>query len=162
MANRKPEKMKNLLRMALGFALVMLPAPHAALAASSTVNFNVKLAVAPACTVSATDLNFGTFTGSIPANTAATAVATVTCNIGTTYAMSFTAGANPAAAVGTIVANMANGANPTIPANLRVSIASRIGTGASVAINIRGRIVAAVTRPPVGTYSVRQAIYVLY
>ncbi len=142
--------------------LAILAAASGALAASATSNFNVKVTVNTACTVSATDLNFGTFTGSIPAGTTGSSSATVSCNKGTSYALSFLTGAGPAVAVGTAVANMANGANPTIPASLTVSTTAQTATGGNDNTAINGTIVAAVPNPAVGTYTVAQAIYVLY
>ena len=142
--------------------LAMLAAASGALAASATSNFNVKVTVNTACTVSATDLNFGTFTGSIPAGTTGSSSATVSCNKGTSYALSFLTGAGPAVAVGTAVANMANGANPTIPASLTVSATGQTASGGNDNTTINGTIVAAVPNPAVGTYTVAQAIYVLY
>ena len=132
------------------------------MAASATQNFNVKVTVNTACTVSATELNFGTFTSFIPANTKATSTATVSCNEGTSYALSFVTGAGPAAADGTATASMANGANPTIPASLKVVETAQTASGGDDVTTIKGKIVAAVTSPAVGTYTVSQAIYVLY
>ncbi len=142
--------------------IVMLATANGAFAASATSNFNVKVTVNTACTVSATDLNFGSFTGSIPAGTTGSSTATVACNKGTSYALSFATGAGPAAATGTATANMANGANPTIPANLTVSTTAQTATGGNDNTTINGTIVAAVTNPAVGTYTIAQAIYVLY
>lgn len=154
--------MKNFIRTIILSAVAAAPFSNAAMAANATQNFNVKVTVNTACTVSATDLNFGTFTGSIPANTTGISTATVSCNKGTAYALSFVTGAGPASAVGTATANMANGANPTIPANLTVSNASQLASGGNDATAINGKIVAAVSNPAVGTYTVAQAIYVLY
>ncbi len=142
--------------------IAILAAANGAFAASATSNFNVKVTVNTACTVSATDLNFGSFTGSIPAGTTGSSTATVSCNKGTSYALSFATGAGPAAATGTATANMANGANPTIPANLTVSTTAQSATGGNDTTTINGTIVAAVTNPAVGTYTIAQAIYVLY
>ncbi len=154
--------MKILNCTAILLAFATLPFSSSAMAASATQNFNVKVSVNTACTVSATDLNFGTFTGSIPANTTGTSSATVSCNKGTSYALSFATGAGPAAATGSATANMATGANPTIPASLTVLTTAQTATGGSDTTTINGKIVAAVTNPAVGTYTVAQAIYVLY
>ena len=142
--------------------LAMVVAANGAFAASSTSNFNVKVTINTACTVSATDLNFGTFTGSIPAATTGTSTATVSCNKGTSYALSFLTGAGPANATGTATANMANGANTPIPASLTVSTPAKIATGGNDTTTINGTIVAGVTNPAVGTYTISQAIFVLY
>jgi hypothetical protein len=135
----------------------MIAATNGAFAASATSNFNVKVTVATACTVSATDLDFGSFTGSIPANTVGTSTATVSCNKGTSYALSFAA-----TSTGTVTANMANGANPTIPAALTVATTAATATGGNDTATISGKIASAVTNPAVGTYTVAQAIYVIY
>lgn len=131
-------------------------------AASASTSFNTSVVVNRACTVAATDMDFGTFTGSIPANRTATSTATVSCNRGTAYALSFTVGAGPANATGTVTVNMANGTNPTIPANLTMSRATRTAGAGSASFTINGRIVNAVTQPAIGTYTVTRAIYVLY
>lgn len=141
--------------------LAFLAASNGAFAASATNSFNVKIVIASACTVSATDVNFGTVTGSIAANTTTTANATVTCNKNTPYALSFVTGAGPAAAVGTATATMANGAN-TIPVSLTMSAASQTATGGNDTTTITGKIVAAVPSPAVGAYTVAQSIFVLY
>jgi spore coat protein U-like protein len=146
----------------LSAALVAVAAmTHGAFAASATNSFNVKVTIAAACTVSAADVNFGTVTGSIAANTTTTANATVTCNKSTPYALSFVTGAGPANGVGAATATMANGAN-TIPVSLSMSAASQTATGGNDTTAITGKIVAAVNNPVVGTYTVVQSIYVLY
>ncbi|MDE2384026.1 MAG: spore coat protein U domain-containing protein [Alphaproteobacteria bacterium] len=142
--------------------IAFLAAANGAFAASATSNFNVKVTVNTACTVSATDLNFGSITGSIAAGTTGSSTATVSCNKGTSYALSFVTGAGPANAIGTATANMANGANPVIPASLTISNAAQTATGGNDNTTINGTIVSAVTNPAVGTYTVAQAIYVLY
>jgi spore coat protein U-like protein len=152
--------MRNYLLPAVGIA--MLASANGAFAASATSNFNVKVTVNTACTVAATDLNFGSFSGSIPAGTTGTSTASVSCNKGTSYALSFVTGAGPGAAVGTATANMVNGANPAIPASLSVATTAQTATGAVDNTTINGTIVAGVTNPAVGTYTVAQAIYVLY
>lgn len=151
--------MRKILIAAAGLAMIA-PANNA-FAASATNNFTVRVTVNAACTVAATDLNFGSFSGSIPAGTTGTSTATVSCNKGTTYALSFLTGAGPGSASGTATANMANGGN-TIPANLTVSTTSQTATGGNDATTINGTIVAAVTNPVVGNYTATQAIYVLY
>jgi spore coat protein U-like protein len=156
------ETVKVLLRAATLFALVAAPLPNTALAATATNTINVKVTVGTACTVSATDLNFGSFAVSIPANTTATSTATVSCTKGTSYALSFVFKNSLSAAKNTATVNMVNGANPTIPADLTVSTTIRTATGGNDVTTINGRIVAAVTNPALGTYTAPQAIYVLY
>ena len=141
--------------------LALLAASNGAFAASATNSFNVKVTIAAACTVSAADVDFGTITGSIAANTTTTANATVSCNKNTPYALSFVTGAGPAAAVGAAIANMA-GPGPAIPVNLTMSAASQTATGGSDLTTITGKIVAAVPNPVVGAYTVAQSIFVLY
>ena len=141
--------------------LALLAASNGAFAASANSSFNVKVQVNAACTVSAGDIDFGTITGSIAANTSTTSKATVSCNNGTSYGLSFVTGANPAAAVGAATATMANGAN-TIPVSLSMSAASQTATGGNDTTTITGKIVAAVSNPVVGSYTVAQSIFVLY
>ena len=143
-------------------SLALLAASNGAFAASAVSSFNVKVIIATACTVGAGDIDFGTITGSIAANTSVTSTATVSCNKNTSYGLSFVTGVGPAVAVGTAVASMANGANPTIPVNLSMSAASQTATGGSDTTTITGKIVAAVTNPVVGSYTVAQSIFVLY
>ena len=136
--------------------LALMAASNGAFAASANSSFNVLLKVAAACTVTAADLNFGTFTGSIPAATTGSSNATVTCNKNTPYSLSFAA-----TSTGTATATMANGTS-TIPANLTISTTSQTATGGADTTTINGTIVSAVASPVVGTYTVAQAIYVLY
>jgi len=152
--------MRKILLPVAGLALMV--AANGALAASNTSNFNVKVQVNAACTVTATDMNFGTFAGSIPASTA-TSTATVICNKGVPYALSLAAGTGVGGLTptATATASMANGAATPIPASLTVATASQTATGGSDATVINGSI-AAVTTPATGTYTVAQAIYVLY
>jgi spore coat protein U-like protein len=152
--------MRKILIAAAGLATIA--SANSVFAASATNNFTVRVTVNAACTVAATDLNFGSFSGSIPAGTTGTSTATVSCNKGTAYALSFVTGAGPANAVGTATANMTNGPGNTIPANLSVSTTSQTATGGNDATTINGTIVAAVTNPVVGNYTATQAIYVLY
>ena len=137
--------------------LAFVAATNGALAASATGSFNVSVTVTSACTVSATALNFGSFAGSIPAATTGSSNATVSCNKGVPYALSFTT----TAGTGTATATMANGA-ATIPASLTVSTTSQNATGGNDVTPINGTIVAAQINPAVGTYTVAQSIYVLY
>ena len=138
--------------------LALLAASNGAFAANTaTSNFTVSVTVNAYCTVAATAMNFGTFTGSIPANTPATSTASVNCANGVPYALSLAA----AAGTGSATATMANGAS-NIPANLTVSTAGQTGNGAIQTTTINGNIAAAVVSPTVGTYTVSQAIYVLY
>lgn len=156
--------MRKYLLPAAGIAF--LAAANGAFAANATSNFNVKVTVTVACTVTASDLNFGTFAGSIPANQGGASAAVVSCNKGTPYAVSFATGAAPANATVTATANMLNGANPAIPANLSFGATPNggVATGGNDSTPINGLVNggAAVTNPAVGTYTVPQAIYVLY
>ena len=153
------------LALAIGMVIAAMPAQQA-VAASATSNFNVKVTITVACTVTAADLSFGSFAGSIPANTVASTAAVVSCNKGTPYAVSFATGAAPANATVTATANMLNGGNPAIPANLSFGATPNggVATGGNDSTPISGKINggAVVTNPAAGTYTVPQAIYVLY
>ena len=144
--------------------LALLAAANSAVAASNTANFNVKVQVNAACAVSAADLNFGTFTGSIPAGTTGTTSALVTCNKGVSYALSLAAGlgVGGTTATGAATATMLNGAATPIVAALTVSTGSQTATGGSDLTPINGTITLGATSPATGTYTVAQAIYVLY
>ena len=138
--------------------LALLAASNGAFAANTaSSNFTVSVTVNAYCTVAATAMNFGTFTGSIPANTLATSTASVNCAAGTPYALSLAA----AAGTGALTVSMVNGGS-TIPADLTVSTLAQTGTGAVQSFPINGKISAAVASPTVGTYAVTQTIYVLY
>ena len=139
--------------------LALLAASSGAFAAGNTASqaFTVSVTVNTFCAVTATAMNFGTFTGAIPANTAATSTASVTCANGAAYALSLA----PAAGTASATATMSNGA-ATIPASLTVSTAGQTGNGAVQNTPINGLIVAGVASPNVGAYSVSQSIYVLY
>ena len=135
--------------------LVLMVASNGAFAAQATSTFNVKVAVNAACTVSAGDINFGTFTGNITATTT-TSSATVTCNKGTAYNLSFAA----ASSTGSASVTMASGVN-TIPATVTMSNGSQNATGGSDLTTITGTL-AAVTGPVPGSYTVAQSIYINY
>lgn len=150
--NRGNHMRKFLLPVA---GLVLLATSNVAFAASSNSSFNVKVAVVAACTVSAADMDFGSFTGNITATTKTTN-ATVSCNKNTSYALSLSS----TAATGTATATMLNGA-ASIPASLTVSTTSQTATGGSDTTTISGSI-AAVTNPAIGSYTVAQSIYVFY
>jgi len=147
--------MRKYLLPVAGLALVA--AANGAFAASSTSNFNVSVTVTSACTVGATDMTFGPFAGSIPANSLATSTVTVGCTSGTSYALSFASGS----VLGGATALMSNGTT-TIPADLTVSTTPVTGTGGNQTVTINGKIAAAVSFPTPGTYTVPQAIYVNY
>ena len=148
--------MRKYLLPVAGLALVA--AANGAFAASSTSNFNVSVTVTSACTVGATDMTFGPFAGSIPANSLANSTATVVCNAGTAYALSFAAGSVLAGTT----ALMSNGST-TIPADLTLAnSSSQTATGGSDTTTINGKIAAAVINPTAGTYTIPQAIYVNY
>ena len=135
--------------------LAFLAAANGAFAAQGTANFNVKVQVTAACTVSAADLNFGTFAGSIPLTTVTTD-AVVTCNVGTPYSLSLTS----TAGVGTATAAMTNGTS-TINAALTVPTTSKTATGGGDITAISGTV-GPVASPQVGNYTIPQAIYVNY
>jgi len=148
--------MRKYLLPVAGLALVA--AANGAFATSSTSNFNVSVTVTSACTVGATDMTFGPFAGSIPANSLANSTATVVCNAGTAYALSFAAGS----VQGSATANMSNGTT-TIPANLTLAnSSSQTANGSNQTTTINGTIAAAVINPTAGTYTIPQAIYVNY
>jgi spore coat protein U-like protein len=135
--------------------LAFLAASNGAFAAQGTANFNVHVQVAAACTVSAADMNFGNFAGSIPV-TNVTTNATVTCNVGVPYSLSLTA-----AGLGSATAVMSNGAGATISAALTVPTGSNLATGGGDITVISGTI-GPVASPAVGNYTIPQAIYVNY
>ena len=139
--------------------LALLAASNGAFAAGNTASgtFTVSVTVNAFCSVAATAMNFGTFTGSIPANTLANSTAAVTCATGVPYALSLAS----TAGTGALTASMVNGAS-TIPADLTVSTAGQTGNGAVQNTTINGKIAAAVASPTVGTYTVSQSIAVLY
>ncbi|MEO9168042.1 MAG: spore coat protein U domain-containing protein [Aestuariivirga sp.] len=134
--------------------LAFLAASNGAFAAQGTANFNVKVQVTAACTVSAADLNFGNFAGSIPLTTVTTN-ATVTCNVGVPYTLSLTA-----AGLGSATALMSNGSS-TISAALTVPTTSKTATGGGDLTAISGTV-GPVASPQVGNYTIPQAIYVNY
>ncbi|MFT3673263.1 spore coat protein U domain-containing protein [Aestuariivirga sp.] len=150
--------MRKYLVAAAGIA--MIASANGAFAASATSNFNVRVTVSAACTVSAGDMVFGPYSGSIPAGATATTTANVSCNNGTSYALSFNASTSQGTATATMV-NPAPGAT-SIPANLTVATTSKTATGGVDGTPINGVITAGVNNPVVGTYTVAQAIYVLY
>lgn len=77
----------------LGFA------PEVSLAATTTTNFTVSANVLAACTVDATDLDFGDYTASSATPDDATSTITVTCTDGEDYSIALDAGEGDSATV---------------------------------------------------------------
>lgn len=168
-------KFSNALRSALpaallGFAaLGMTPTSAIAQANPATTTFAVSATVLKDCTVSATALAFGNYTGAVNTNTS---TVSVTCTKSTTY----TVGLNPGTATGATVATrqMVNGANTlgyglysdaTWTTNWGNTAAtnwvSGTGTGAAQPLTVYGQIAAAQYVTP-GTYNDTITVSVTY
>ncbi len=90
----------------LGFLALGLTSTPAVALTTNTATFTVSATVAASCSVSGTNLTFGSYTGAV---TTANSTLTVTCNAASTP---YNIGLNPGAhGTGPYARNMANGAN---------------------------------------------------
>ena len=127
-------------------------------AATSTANFTVTASVAAACTIGASNLAFGAYTGNtLDINSTVTA----NCVTGTTYSIALNAGIGAGAT--TAVRKLTSGANTLNYALYSDAAHSAIwgtgpdavsdtGTGTSQSKNVYGRISAGLT-PVAGSYT---------
>ena len=177
--------MKRKQRLLLRFGLLMAvlggiaPVIHAA---TVTTTLPVTATVGAVCTVSASGVNFGAFSG--PAVTANGSVS-VTCANGTNYSVALNAGdhfgqtTDPILSRAIVVAGATEGlayrlfedssltqewgdncggATPTYPAGCSVST----GTGAAQVSTVFGRLEATPSAPPAGTYSDTVLVTVIF
>ncbi|MGH6859584.1 MAG: Csu type fimbrial protein [Phyllobacterium sp.] len=147
--------------IATGLAAV-LATGSPAFAVTATTDFNVQINITPECTISATDLDFGSV-GLIAANVDATSTITVECTTGTAYTLSLDLGDGAGA---TIAARKLTGAGGTLDYNLYQDAARTqvwglaapaetvegTGTGVSQALTVFGRVPPQPT-PGTGIYS---------
>jgi spore coat protein U-like protein len=90
----------------LGFLALGLTSTPAAATTTNTTTFTVSATVAASCSITGTNLVFGSYTGAV---TTATSAITVTCNAASTpYNVGLNVGAH---GTGSYARNMANGAN---------------------------------------------------
>jgi spore coat protein U-like protein len=127
----------------------------------ATTTFNVTATVLKDCTVSATGLSFGNYTG---AALNATSAVTVTCTSGTTYTLGLNQGLTTGATVTTRqmgITQPAGGLNYSLLSgsatgpnwgNTSGSWVSGTGTGAGQALTVYGSIAAGQFVPP-GSYT---------
>jgi spore coat protein U-like protein len=154
----------------LGFvALGLISTSAVAQANPATTTFGVSATVLKDCTVSATSMTFGNYTGAV--NSAQSAV-TVTCTNSTTYTVGLGTGLATGATVTT--RQMQNGAallsyglfsNATWTTNwgntLATNWVSGTGNGAGLAINVYGQIPAGQYVTP-GSYTDNISVTVTY
>lgn len=149
-------------------AAALLACCNQAFAATDTASFQVKIVITESCdihTVAATELDFGTRARST-GNWDATSNLTVNCSTATPYTIAMGNGLNASSAtVSATNRRMANGAN-FVPYGLyrdtgRVNLwggttgtdtLPGTGTGAAVTVPVYGRVLAASTNVPAGTY----------
>ena len=106
--------------MVLGCAAAVVAAPESALAATATTNFTVNANVLAACSVEATDLDFGDYTASSVSVDDATSTVTVTCTDGEDYTVALDAGAGSSA---TVAARAMTSGSDELPYGLYTSAA---------------------------------------
>jgi spore coat protein U-like protein len=99
--------MSKILRTILGALLALGCAP--VLAATATTTFTVTATVAAACTISATDLAFGTYSPAAALPTDGSSTVTTTCNLAAPYNIGLNAGTGAGATVA--ARKMTSGAN---------------------------------------------------
>jgi spore coat protein U-like protein len=99
--------MSKILRTGLGALLALGCAP--VLAATQTTTFTVTATVSAACTISATDLAFGTYSPTAALPTDASSTVTTTCTLDGPYSIGLNAGTGAGATVA--ARNMTSGTN---------------------------------------------------
>jgi spore coat protein U-like protein len=136
---------------------------------NATAQFSVTATIVKDCTVSATTLAFGNYTGAVKT---ATSTVSVTCTNGTTYTVGLSAGGASGATVttrqmqnGTALLNYGLFSNSTHTTNWGNTSAtnwqSGTGTGSVKAFTVYGQIPAAQYVKP-GSYSDLITVYVTY
>lgn len=152
----------------LAAALLM---PGMARAQTATGSFNVTATVGSACSVSATNVAFGTYTASqLDANGSLS----VTCTAGTSYAVGLSAGTGASATVAarrmtgpssqTLVYSLYQDALRTLPwgSTGGVDTVAGVGTGATQSLSVYGRVPAAQLTAGAGSYSDTITVTVSY
>jgi spore coat protein U-like protein len=153
--------MRKILRAGLAALLALGCAP--VLAATATTTFTVTATVAAACTISATNLAFGTYSPAAALPTDATSTVTTTCTLAAPYNIGLNAGTGAGATVA--ARKMTSGANLLTyslfqdAAHLVVwgetigtDTVALVGTGLAVGTTAFGRI-PALQNVPVGGYA---------
>ena len=119
---------------ALVTAAALAGAPAMASAASTSATFTVTATVVDACSVSATNLAFGTYNPNLPTDTAATSTLSVNCTLGTPYTVSLDSGAH---ALGSS-RRMASGSNRLAYELYRDAAATLVFGTLAGALNVSG------------------------
>jgi len=153
--------MSKILRAVLGALLALGCAP--VLAATQTTTFNVTATVAAACTISATDLAFGTYSPAAALPTDASSTVTTTCTLAAPYNIGLNAGTGAGATVA--ARKMTSGANLLTYSlyqdaarlvvwgnTIGTDTVALVGTGLAVPTTVFGRI-PALQNVPVGGYA---------
>ena len=137
------------LALALAGAAFLAGFAPAAHAASATTTFNVTATVQTSCSVSASDLAFGTYDAASLTDTLSTSTVTVTCSLLTPYTISLNSGTNASGSTRRLGSGAARLSYEiyrdvsmtnifgTVAASLGVSA---VGTGLSVPITLYGKI----------------------
>jgi len=133
------------------------------LAATQTTTFNVTATVAAACTISATDLAFGTYSPAAALPTDASSTVTTTCTLAAPYNIGLNAGTGAGATVA--ARKMTSGANLLTYSlyqdaarlvvwgnTIGTDTVALVGTGLAVPTTVFGRI-PALQNVPVGGYA---------
>ena len=81
-------------RAVAAILLALALAPSQSVAASATANFNVTVTVLTSCSVSASDLAFGTYDAATVTDHTGNTTISVTCSLLTPYTLSLNTGAN--------------------------------------------------------------------
>lgn len=134
---------------ALCFASILAPGGPAA-AATATTSFGVQIQITNDCTITSTDMNFGSV-GFIAANVDATSTITVRCTVGSAYSIALNLGVGTGTS---IAARKLTGAGGTLDYNLYQDTARTIvwgtvnptqtvqgtGNGTTQPITVYGRV----------------------
>jgi len=154
-------------RKALPFIVPLLAlAAGSAMAASTSTTFTVSATVVASCSVSATNLAFGSYTGS--AHVDQTSTVSVTCTNGTDYSVALNDGANASGSTRRMVSSGSNylsyemysDAGRTTVWNAAAQVTGT-GNGAAQSLTVYGRIPSGQS-VPAGSYSDTVQVTVTY
>ncbi len=123
--------------------------PQIATAATSTFSFTTQINVTANCSVNVTSMNFGNITA-VTGTETASSVATVKCNLGIPYSVSFRPAAVLTAGTGTLTGPGGN-------ISFFVSLATSAGTGSGTH-TLNGKL----TASPITTQGLYQNNFLIY
>jgi spore coat protein U-like protein len=152
--------LKTLVRNAAAISLLALSAAAGAQTASDT--FLVTANVANSCSVTATDLAFGTYDPFAAGPTDGSSAINVTCTNGGTYAVSINGGPSNRSMAGPLGSTLTYSLFSDSGRTTAFGLAGQVGTGSAIAHNVYGRVPAGQTSARAGNYSETVTVTVSY